>query len=255
MSHQIYTGWSVRCSEAMPHTYSNAEAGSSVMQQCNVVSKRPTVAASSTWDGLTDTMKLLTCHQLSLNMAHGEDRIQCEQVSTISGTKYNSWVVRTCEILNYDDIHKKIVPKHMTEWNLSQKFILLGDAQKKPSLERCWWSWWWSRWSTPEVSNFPSCRSASASPSVLFFDSWNTYETEVNLFNVEVSHWYVFSYLTFQMLLKMYLVTGQTTEKAGSALTRLTCIWEVLRHWLSWSFSWISSVFLLVSFKCVPASV
>jgi hypothetical protein len=62
----------------MAHTYSDCKAGCSIMQECNVVSKRPTVAALSRRDGLTDTVELLACNHLSLNVAHGEDRIQCE---------------------------------------------------------------------------------------------------------------------------------------------------------------------------------
>lgn len=60
------------------------------MQECNVVSKRPTMAALSKGDRLTDTVVFLACNHLSLNVAHGENRIQSEQIFTASGTEHNS---------------------------------------------------------------------------------------------------------------------------------------------------------------------
>lgn len=98
--HWLWLTHGVGCPDIMLHTYSDSKAWSPVMQECNVVSKRPTVAAPVMWDGLTDTVELLVCHQLNLNITHGEDRIQREQVSTISGTKHNSGVVRTCRNKN-----------------------------------------------------------------------------------------------------------------------------------------------------------
>jgi hypothetical protein len=60
------------------------------MQERNVVSKRPTMAALSKGDGLTDTVVFLTCNHLSLDAADGENRIQSEQIFTSSGTEHNS---------------------------------------------------------------------------------------------------------------------------------------------------------------------
>jgi hypothetical protein len=96
INHWLWLTHGVACPDTMLHTYSDSKTWSPVMQECNVVSKRPTVAAPVMWDGLTDTVELLACHQLSLNKTHGVDRMQREQVSTINGTKHNSGVVSTC---------------------------------------------------------------------------------------------------------------------------------------------------------------
>jgi hypothetical protein len=41
-------------------------------------------------------------------------------------------------MLNNDDICKKTI-HGLNMWVFNQTFILLGDEQKKPSLEMCWW--------------------------------------------------------------------------------------------------------------------
>jgi hypothetical protein len=88
--------YKVGYSEAMHHTYSDCKAGRPIMQECNVVSKGPTVAALFMRGGLTDTVVLFACDHLSLNVAHGKYRIQREQISTASGTEHNSWIASTC---------------------------------------------------------------------------------------------------------------------------------------------------------------